>query len=136
MHGLGGLRQGGGQHRDEGAGLPQQQRVIKSSQCQWEPEPHSPAEPSGRMKRGFHGYHAKEENIWIKLESKVPPLSFHQSLDCGQGLGQASWGAGQLHPAGPCKEGREKQQRGQGPGAVASQPLPPLCPGQAGGKAG
>lgn len=60
-------------------------RVIKSSRCQCEPKPHSPAEPSGKMERGFHGYHAEENSIQITPKSKVHPVSFSLNLVWGQG---------------------------------------------------
>lgn len=42
----------------KGPGFLSSSLVIKSSKCQ--PEPHSPAAPRGRMKRGFHGYHLRK----------------------------------------------------------------------------
>lgn len=42
----------------KGPGFLSSSLVIKSSKCQL--EPHSPAAPRGRMKRGFHGYHLRK----------------------------------------------------------------------------
>lgn len=111
--------QGGEQPGDRGACLPQQQPAIKRSQCQCEPEPkpHSSAAPSGRMKRGFHGYHAKEENIWIKPESKVCPVSFVLNTLSRQGS----------------REGGEAgAEAAEGLSRRAPQLLPPLSPRQGG----
>lgn len=66
------------------------------------------------MKRGFHGYHAKEENIRIKPESKVHPVS-----------SSPAWFVG-----------GERKGRGWGGEQRPHVPTPSPLPGQAGGKAG
>lgn len=63
--------------------------VIKSS-SECKAEAHSPAEPSGRMRRGFHGYHSEKENIQIKPESKVHPVLQPKPGMRGQGCRAAT----------------------------------------------
>lgn len=96
--------------------------VIKRSQCQYglEPKPHSPVVPKGRMKRGFHGYHAKEENIQIKPESKVCLVSFSLNLVSRQGSREGK----EVQRGGGWEEG----SRGTEPEGTPS-PSHPSAPG-------
>ena len=85
----------------KGPAFPLAARVIKSS-SECKAEPHSPAEPSGRMKRGFHGYHSEKENIQINPESKVRPVSFSLSLVCrARGAGERMGSNPPPHPHSP-----------------------------------
>lgn len=71
--------------------------VIKSS-SECKAEAHSPAEPSGRMRRGFHGYHSEKENIQIKPESKVHPVLQPKPGMQGQGCRAATQALPAPHP--------------------------------------
>ena len=107
--------------------------VIKSSDC--EAKPHSPAVPSGRVRRGFHGYHSEEENIQIKAESKVRPGSASLGLACGAQGSRAEARAAsskgqQLHRAGKGKAGSGETAGGPEGGMCPPSPLPPFCPDQ------
>lgn len=114
-----------GSEGTKGPASPISSPVIKSSQC--EQERHSPAAPSGRKKRGFHGYHLEEGNIQIKPESKVRPVSASLGLVCGAQGAEVHQG-----PAAPL--GRGGQGGGQGTaggpecGTCPRSQLLPLCP--------
>lgn len=114
---------------DKGACPPLSSLVIKSS-SDCKPEPRSPAEDE----KGFHGYHPEKENIQIKPESKVHPVSFRPKA------GMQGWGWRRTPPlTGKAQEGGGGRPQGpQVGGLCPPSPLPRRgwSPGHQAGKAG